>query len=403
MTSGCESEAGVHHGQRRDFHTILVILAVAFLARALLSYVSIGSNDAILWERFARQIDQIGILATYRADPWFNHPPVIAYVQWLAFSLADALGLRFSLLAKLPPIAMDVAIIYFAYRFLKPRLWLLWMLALNPASLLVSAYHGNTDSLCAGFCVLALLCLEQRRFAGASALLAAAFNVKLIPAVLLLPFLVRVHRLGGSRGLKRSLIVLALGALPFLPVLLLEGSAFNRNALTYNSIVSQWGLNLIALSLGAVAPDVGDALLRLTVANGREWVLVSAWVLGSFQALKAGPQSLTSGALAFSCFLVFAPGFGVQYVIYPVAALLLGSPRTGLPYACISGAFILLVYLGFWTGSYPLYSYFPGGVPFTLAAQRVGFIAWVLLLIHVVRTAWNQARWVMRSGSAHPH
>ena len=97
----------MHDGQRLASRTVLLILAVAFIARALISYLSIGSNDAILWEGYARQIDEIGILATYRAERWFNHPPVIAYAQWVAFSIADALGLRFSLLAKLPPIDED--------------------------------------------------------------------------------------------------------------------------------------------------------------------------------------------------------------------------------------------------------------------------------------------------------
>lgn len=373
---------------------LIVVLVVAFLARALVAYASIGSNDAVLWDGYARQIGRDGIVETYRAQPAFNHPPAIGYVQWIASSIGDAVGIRFSLVSKVLPIAMDVIVVWFAYWFLRPQLWILWVLALNPASLLVSAYHGNTDSVCAGFCFLALISLERGRFTAASLSLAAAFNVKLIPAVVLVPFLVRVYRLAGATHLWRALLVLSIGAIPFVPVLLVDAPAFYRNALAYNSLVAAWGLNLIALSLGTISSDLGDAVMRLVLANGKQWVLASAWFLGSLQAFKMGPQSLAAGALAFTCFLVFAPGFGVQYVVYPVAALLVASPFIGVVYAFIAGTFILATYAGFWTGTYPWYSNFDG--PFNLIAQRIGFAAWAVLVTYLARTGWPLLRAFVR-------
>jgi hypothetical protein len=117
-----------------------------------------------------------------------------------------------------------------------------------------------------------------------------------------------------------------------------------------------------------------------------------ALILGSSLALALIHRRLSElelyelGALAFALFLVLAPGFGIQYLIYPAPLLMLASPRRGLAYAYLAGLFAGLTYLVRWTGSSPPFSNFSG--PQDQYALAAGLLAWFLL----ARYCWDTLR-----------
>src|SRR5207249_11257151 len=83
----------------------LVLSGIA--ARLALACISWGTADANTWQEFGRRICEHGILALYHTDAGFNHPPLAGYFAALTYFIANATGISFSLLFKLPSIAAD--------------------------------------------------------------------------------------------------------------------------------------------------------------------------------------------------------------------------------------------------------------------------------------------------------
>jgi hypothetical protein len=370
---------------------LAVLLAVALVVRCGISVASVGSNDIYLWRHFATQIEARGLMATYQEQSWFNHPPLSGLLQWGWLRLSEATGLRFSFFVKALPILADVLVIGVVWRALNPAPWVLWALALNPINLMICAYHGNTDSLCAALCFLAVVCLERKRFYWAGALLAGALNVKLLPAVLVLPFFVRGFRLGGARAVLELFAVCLLGSMPFWPVFAYAGSAFYANAIAYKSIPFDWGFLHVGYASAAAFPAFSGGLATLLAAYGKVVVLLGAWLLGSVIAYRDREPTLTGmqmGAACFAWMLFFAPGFGVQYLVCVSAFLLLAKPRSGLDFALSGGVFLFLIYAGFWTGTWPATSWFHGR--FNELARAVGMLPWLVLGGFVAVQCWQQ-------------
>ena len=97
-----------------------------------------------------------------------------------------------------------------------------------------------------------------------------------------------------------------------------------------------------------------------------------------------------AAALAFAAFLTLAPGFGIQYLVWIVPVLGAVSLRYSLRYALLGGLFLVLVYLTWLTGDWPLSSnHF--GIP--APAWVVGLFVWATL----VSFQWQVLRCVLRA------
>ena len=119
------------------------------------------------------------------------------------------------------------------------------MYAWSLDAILVSGYHCNTDPIYAFFCLLCAYLLQNKRchfLAGLA--LAAAINVKLTPVLLILPLLLW-HR--SWRSASKFVLGLAVGALPFVPVLVLAGKPFYANAIAYKSNPDNWGITCLLM------------------------------------------------------------------------------------------------------------------------------------------------------------
>jgi hypothetical protein len=153
---------------------------------------------------------------------------------------------------------------------------------------------------------------------------------------------------------------LSLGVIPFVPVLIEAFAGFCRNALAYNSNHDNWGIPyfLRLMSLHPRFAPFAVPWLEAYGAIGRGLILLSViatpLVFGPTGRLSA--WSLT--ALSLALFLVIAPGFGIQYLVYVAPALFAVSPWLGFRYACLSGLFTGAVYFSFWDGSVPYYTLF---------------------------------------------
>jgi hypothetical protein len=368
-------DAGGHLLRLRPTPWALAVSCLgALVLRLWVAYNSVGSDDALTWASFAESVTKVGVTQTYEQLPLFNHPPLMGLLAAWALKLATRLHLEFAFVFKLPSILASTGLMYVVIRRLNLAWPWLLVLAVNPLDVLISSYHGNTDLMCTALSVLATMAAQAERPTWAGLALGAAINVKLIPVVLIGPLLVCLR---GHRSRLHMLLGLAVWTFPFGVVLLSAREAFVRNAIRYNSYRAQWGLGLISEGLGPSFPSIATQLWDCVEHHAKAALLAttSGYALLCRAARTVDPFKV--GAFTFMSFLVLAPGFGVQYLIYVSPFLVMTSPRRAAAYLLLAGTFGFSLYYWYWTRSFPptsLFSHYPDP-----NSVLVGFATWLAL------------------------
>jgi len=144
--------------------------------------------------------------------------------------------------------------------------------------------------------------------------------------------------------------------LVFLPYLIKSGHVMVTNIFLYDSNAGIWGIWRVIQMLG---PDGLYQALRNPqgiVRVGYAWAFrlgvlalpqLLSWVRKDFNLLERV-------FLAFCLFLIFTPGFGVQYLAWLSLLAVAVSPILGLAYVWLGGVFLYRVY-AFWGGLVPPY------------------------------------------------
>jgi Gpi18-like mannosyltransferase len=140
--------------------------AGAFIFKIFLALSTYGTNDVYAWERFARWSALFGS-GLYTVDAAFNHPPSMIHVLASMMWLTKITGIAFPFWLRLAAILADTASVWVASRIFADRLseptvrWGLLLLALSPALILVSGFHGNTDPVVMLFVWLSVWLTER--------------------------------------------------------------------------------------------------------------------------------------------------------------------------------------------------------------------------------------------------
>jgi len=357
-----------------------LVVAIGAIVRLLLWWNSIGSNDALIWYSHAEAIRDYGIVGTYEQVQAFNHPPLIGLYMYAALAVADGDLLTFAHLLKLPALAGEALTIVMLWRFAGCRAAAVY--ALLPAPILVSAFHGNTDCLLAALLLGSALAFDRDRYLLAGLLFGAAMNVKvvplvLLPVVLLAPLSVRVF--------VRLVAGMAVGAIPFVLPALFAARAMIRNMVEYVPNPDNWGV------LSVLNPAVDQPRLAVLASPARDWYIENgryfvllAIVAVAVLARARRPIPISARlAAAIALFLLLAPGFGVQYVVYAIPLLCLIEMKAAIQWGLAAGLFIGCVYWTFVTSWSPIQSIFSG--PYPAPAPVLGAVAWTVLLAFLAR------------------
>ena len=315
----------------------LLILALALLATAAKIYcawTTIGTADVGLFREFGHTISDRGLTAMYRETPLFNHTPLVGTFTGFAYDLSGGHGRPFARIIRAPGIVADVlavlVLLWLRRRTGRPAWWALALFAVSPISFMVSGFHGNVDPLVP----LALLLAAAACVGGEAALcglcIGLACQVKIIP-VLLAPvfFFHWLHR--GKAG-AFSATAVATGVIGWLLPLLTIPGIFLKNVVGYSSIWGVWGITYLLRLTDAPALR-GIAFTTLTptqagVITALKIIVVAGVLALAWRRRAAAPADLlTTLALAWLVFFVFAPGFGVQYLVWPAPFFLFLSAR----------------------------------------------------------------------------
>ncbi|TNF26756.1 MAG: DUF2029 domain-containing protein, partial [Deltaproteobacteria bacterium] len=213
-----------------------ILILLGFILRSIIWAFTIGSNDVDLWIEHATLVGDKGLIGAYQTPGLFNHPPLPAlYAKW-AWILSDYQLQTFAKLIKLPSFAGDLFIVWLLAKHYSLRLAAIF--SLLPASILVTAFHGNTDSLLAAFLLAAVIYRTKDQYFLSGLFFALSLNVKLIPLVFLFPFFLLCFN---RKSFIRFLCGILLGMVPYYYPIITVPIDMYRNMLKYNSNQDNWG------------------------------------------------------------------------------------------------------------------------------------------------------------------
>ena len=386
-------------GWLRKEGALLLVACLGFLALALkvaLALQTQGTNDIVYWEVFLATLKDAGGIGVYQQIVIFNfnHPPFMLHLLRVMDAFAEATGLPFAFWLRVPSIVADAGSLVTVARLLAshpirdrrhPTGASLALLAVAPVSIMVSGFHGNTDSVMIFFMLLSLYCLDAKRnpwLAGAA--FGMAINIKVVPLIFVPALALYLwKRREFSQYFGTCTGVVLLGSMPYI---LQDPLLVARNVLGYGSYYGYWGISRLTTTV------VSDAQTNAAYAQIGRFLSIG---LIAFASVMMGrrkasiPIFFQCGVIAF-LFLTFTPGFGIQYLTWLVPWVVgLGFWPTALYYVT-SGVF-----------AFSVYTYWSHGLPWVFADVRdfdpelwpvsivyIELICWlsvVLLLCQMVR------------------
>ncbi len=247
-----------------------------------------GTGDMDDWEDHARQVHERGLIGYYNANPWENHPPFISEFESLLVRAADSAGIPFRILFRAPFALLDAGSTFLLIALLRRRPWRLlagmcyW---LSPAAVILSSYHGNTDSAVAFFLLLCVWLLTKGQTIGGAITLGASFWIKL-PGILAVPALIILVQ-GWRRRLVFLLVAGVSGLCTYLPALIQDFGIVYTNVFGYRGTILQtaggapvWGPSVLLFSTVASVSAWPEKYLRIALSVlDHSWQIAIALLL----------------------------------------------------------------------------------------------------------------------------
>ena len=328
--------------------TIAVLFAAGLLVRLLLVMTSIGSSDVIFWILWANLVGKHGIAGAYAITPLLNHPPLTVSLLWVYREMSAASGIEVTDLLRLVQVLADCisagALLSIGRRAgVRDPWWLPLYYFLSPVTIAITAFHCNVDGTMVMFLLVAMAFFVRERHAAAGAALALAFASK-VPALFLLPFFLVAARRGWWRILSAfAAVTLAI----WTPVVTNGGSIVLRNVFGWAGMSGSWGFPAIAYQFG------WDWAGNFYVLHGRWLLLLPLAILGGLFVLRGRSDVLRVAPLIFLTILFFAPGFGIQYLLWPTPFIpFLFARRGAWLWSAMASLFVIVIYT-YWSRGFP--------------------------------------------------
>ncbi len=321
---------------------------------------------------------------------------VLHGLSWLSM----VTGLPFSFWLRVPAILADAANVWLVWKLLGGRvreqsiLWAMVLLAAAPTLILISGFHGNTDSVVMFFVLLSVYLVEKDASPwAAGAALALAHCVKIFPLIAAPAVLLTLR--GWSNKIKFCAAGAAVILLAWAPYFYQDPRIVVANVFGYRSAYGMWGFSYILDNLAAMFPRLMP--LNAAFTAGGAYLALGLVVLVSWRMHRARsqpilfsqPRLFSQIGLVFLLFLSVTSGFGVQYLAWLAPWVVEQGWLAALLFYSTSGIFLFLVY-NLWSQGFPWYlanSYDLG--TFVGYCDYSQLICWVSLLM-VLGLAWKR-------------
>lgn len=382
-------------GEKQSRRLLLIAAAVAFLLKVALAATSYGTNDVQTFEEMLEKLQKQGARTLYLegtdilldgrvVGPMpMNHPPMVLTMLRVWGGLRDVTGLRLGFWIRLTCAFADLLTLWGVYRLvgIEGRRWIgVLLVALSPASILISGFHGNTDPIMIALVVLAVFLLERRDapwWAGAA--FGLACSVKVWPILLAPVFLLS----GGALRRRVRFAAAALGtalaaALPW------REAGFRlmfERVFHYGSLPGWWGITYL----------VRDSQTPVRAA------MFACILAGAVLMYRRVPSLFDRCAVSTFLFLFLAPGFGPQYLAWGVPWTAAAGWRSAAAFQLAAGVFLFGMYTA-WSAGFPWD--FANAHKYLIPAWtfRFGLLAWVATAVMAVDVWRRSSRALVAAG-----
>ena len=390
----------------RRMKMLIVALVAMTVFKVLWAMNSLGSVDTVLFFTFARGIEKFGFINLYAIDVRFNHTPLTAGFASLLCRISAKDPLVFATLLRLVCIAADVAVVASLLRWRaklgnRPAWWALILFAASPVSLMVSGFHGNVDPIMIAVLFFAVVAAAHEKPILCGLLFGLASNVKIVPIVLAPVFIFFwLARSGAWRfAVASGTVMLAGWSWP----LLMCPREYIHNVFGYGSTWGVWGITYLFHLSGS--PDMqtidfkGLSAAQNLIATVLKCVLIGGIALVGWLRRKAAPSEFAATlGIAWLVFFAFAPGVGVQYMVWAAPFLLLLSARSYAVITAASTVFLFAFYQSTSETPFPWDFAIPLG-PETPLWSAWGTVAWLSFCAVLAVHLW-QRRHVFSRGKS---
>src|SRR5207245_3218220 len=247
----------------------------------------------------------------------------ISKVSSLILQISAATHIPFRILFRTPFALLDAGNALLLFLLLPQNRWRFMAVAcywLSPAAILISAYHGNTDTAVAFFLLLSVWLATNQRIVSSGAALGASLWVKL-PGILALPALLILFRRWRLRGI--FLLAAAITALStYLPALIQDYKVVCANVFGYRGLILQtaegvplWGPSVLLFSTLVPVQAWPEKYLRSTlfVLEHSSSIAIAAMLVLSLLSRNRSSTLVVCSSVCFACSVLCVVCIMYQY------------------------------------------------------------------------------------------
>ena len=325
-------------------------IAAGALARAWLVFGTGGTLDVDTWACHAWEINQKGLIAYYHGGECiFNHPPLMGEIFSRLYVLSAETGVPFAALLRAPFALLDFGTALLLLKLLAGHRYRYELFAaywLLPLAIVLSSYHGNTDSALAFFLVGAVILVSRQRAFAAGALLGVGLWIK-FPAILAVPALA----FGLVSWQQRARFLVATGVVgiaSYLPALAQDASAVVDSVFLYPGLQIQtpagirvWGNQLFFPEADSFRP-VAHAIYRANT-----WICVApvAFLAWARRAQRSPLEIAGNVGAGYAVFYGLTNFWAFQYLAWALPLWVAAGRRFTLPALLVTNAYVIGLYV----------------------------------------------------------
>ncbi|HEV2046178.1 MAG TPA: hypothetical protein VGQ95_06225 [Chthoniobacterales bacterium] len=304
------------------------------------------------WEDHARQVHERGLIGYYHANPWENHPPFISEFESLLVRGADGAGVPFRILFRAPFALLDAGSTFLLIALLRRKPWRFLAAVcywLSPAAVILSSYHGNTDSAVAFFLLLCVWLLTKGQTIGGAIALGAGFWIKL-PGILAVPALIILVQ-GWRRRLVFLLIAGVTGLCTYLPALVQDFGIVYTNVFGYRGTILKtaggtpvWGPSVLLFSTVAPITTWPEKYLRIALSVlDHSWqiaialLLVLSWLR---RHRHSAEEVCATIGMVYTIVYGFSDYWAFQYFAWSLPFWFFLPRWFSIPAVCVASAYL---------------------------------------------------------------
>lgn len=332
-----------------------VVVLGAALRLYLVLYTQ-GTRDVELWQEHASTVRDFGLIGYYHTGKEANHPPFISYAESLLLRAADGVGVPYRIVLRLPFALLDAgttALLVLVLSGNRHRWCLAALYWLNPLAIILSAYHGNTDSAIPFFLLLCIWLLSKGNIAGAAIALGISLWIKL-PGVLALPALV----LFIPNRKKQLLFVAVTGVAAiasYLPALVADRQIVIANVFGYHGRqlyttggIPVWGTKVLLFSFIAPPekwPEQLHAPVLFFINHSWQLALLLALLLAWLRRFRRSvPEVCATIGMIYVIIYGFSDSWAFQYFAWSLPFWVFLPPWFFVPAIALGTTYVYWLY-----------------------------------------------------------